>query len=116
MAIMMIGFTMVLTSDAILLRLSSSVHKRQHDHQQPSHGYSIPRGMFFQYWSTPHFVGECLEWIGFATSAQSLSAYSFALWTMANLLPRAIQQHAWYQQQFPTTYPPQRCILFPGIW
>jgi len=39
----------------------------------------------------------------------------FAFWTIANLLPRARANHAWYKATFPD-YPPERKALFPLVW
>ncbi len=38
-----------------------------------------------------HQVGEILEWCGFALACWSLPGAAFAWWTIANLVPRAIQ-------------------------
>ncbi len=40
--------------------------------------------------------------------------WSFAAWTAANLVPRAIAHHRWYRQRFPD-YPPERKALIPGL-
>src|SRR5262249_36820855 len=53
-------------------------------------GYRIPRGGLYRFISCPNYFGEMLEWSGFALAAFSLPALSFALWTVANLLPRAL--------------------------
>lgn len=36
-------------------------------------------------------VGEIIEWIGFAVACWSLPAAAFAIYTIANLAPRAIK-------------------------
>lgn len=43
-----------------------------------------------------------------------LSALAFALWTAANLIPRALWRHRWYRQTFPD-YPPSRRAVIPGV-
>jgi hypothetical protein len=55
-----------------------------------------------------------VEWGGFALMAWSLPALSFAIWTIANLLPRALQHHKWYQQTF-SDYPAERKAVIPFI-
>ena len=40
---------------------------------------------------------------------------AFALWTIANLLPRARSHHRWYREKFPE-YPPERRALVPGLF
>ncbi|MFC1990171.1 hypothetical protein ACFLVW_06425 [Chloroflexota bacterium] len=37
---------------------------------------------------------------------------AFAVWTMANLVPRARAHHAWYHKHFPD-YPAGRKVLVP---
>jgi hypothetical protein len=43
-----------------------------------------------------------------------MPALSFAIWTIANLLPRALQHHRWYQQTF-SEYPAERKAVIPFI-
>ncbi|MEM9327900.1 MAG: DUF1295 domain-containing protein [Bacteroidota bacterium] len=77
-------------------------------------GYQIPRGWLFKYISCPNHFGEIIEWIGFAIAAWSLPAATFAVWTFANLAPRAFNHHEWYHQNF-TDYPKDRKALFPFL-
>jgi 3-oxo-5-alpha-steroid 4-dehydrogenase 1 len=78
-------------------------------------GYTIPQGGFFRLVSSPNYLGEIVEWCGFALATFSLPGLSFALWTMANLVPRALAHHRWYQRTFPD-YPPERKAIVPGIY
>ena len=39
---------------------------------------------------------------------------AFALWTIANLVPRALWRRAWYRENF-DGYPPGRAALLPGV-
>jgi 3-oxo-5-alpha-steroid 4-dehydrogenase 1 len=78
-------------------------------------GYDIPQGGLFRWVSSPNYLGEIVEWTGWAIATWSLAGLSFALWTAANLAPRARSNHAWYQQQFPG-YPDERKALIPGVW
>lgn len=77
-------------------------------------GYFIPQHRLFRYISCPNFAGEILEWTGFAFMAWNLPAISFAVWTAANLIPRAIHHHRWYRSKFPD-YPASRKAIIPGI-
>lgn len=43
-----------------------------------------------------------------------LPALAFALWTAANLIPRALWRHRWYRQTF-SDYPPSRRAVIPGV-
>ena len=77
-------------------------------------GYTIPRGGLYELVSCPNYLGELLEWAGFALAAGSLAGASFFVWSAANLLPRALAHHAWYRSQFPD-YPPSRKALVPFL-
>lgn len=78
-------------------------------------GYKIPMNGLFQYLSSPNLSGEILEWTGFAILTWSIPGLAFAVWTCANLVPRAISNHRWYHQQF-DSYPVERKVLLPFIW
>lgn len=77
-------------------------------------GYTIPEGWLFQYISCPNHLGEIIEWIGFALIAWNFPAFSFALWSFTNLLPRTLNHHAWYKETFPD-YPKERKAVIPLI-
>jgi len=75
-------------------------------------GYRIPRGGLFELVSCPNYLGEILIWCGWALATWSLAGLAFALWTVANLAPRARSHHAWYRARF-ADYPPARRALIP---
>ena len=77
-------------------------------------GYQIPRGWLFKYISCPNHFGEMLEWTGFAVAACSLPAWTFAIWTICNLVPRALNHHEWYHEKF-DNYPKERKAFLPRI-
>ncbi|HHH28055.1 MAG TPA: DUF1295 domain-containing protein [Polyangiaceae bacterium] len=77
-------------------------------------GYEIPRGWLYRYISCPNYFGEIVEWIGWAVAIWSLAGASFAVFTIANLAPRAISHHRWYHEKFPD-YPPERKALVPFV-
>uniref|UniRef100_A0A1I7XKG9 S5A_REDUCTASE domain-containing protein n=1 Tax=Heterorhabditis bacteriophora TaxID=37862 RepID=A0A1I7XKG9_HETBA len=56
-------------------------------------GYQIPRGGLFEFVSGANFFGEIVEWMGYALICRSLPAIAFALFTICNIGPRAIQHH-----------------------
>ena len=74
----------------------------------------LPRGGAFELVSCPNLSGEIIEWLGFALLTWSLPGLAFALWTIANLAPRAVWRRNWYRENF-SDYPKQRPALFPGI-
>lgn len=49
---------------------------------------------------------------GFALATFSLPGLTFAAWTIANLVPRAITNHRWYHDKFPD-YPTERRAINP---
>jgi protein-S-isoprenylcysteine O-methyltransferase Ste14 len=77
-------------------------------------GYAIPRGGAFEWVSCPNYLGELLEWFGWAIATWSIAGLAFALYTAANLGPRALAHHAWYRERFPG-YPPRRRALIPFV-
>ncbi|MEJ2594677.1 MAG: DUF1295 domain-containing protein [bacterium] len=77
-------------------------------------GYYIPRGGLFKYVSSPNLFGEIIEWTGWAVMSWCMPALSFALWTFANLVPRAMDHHRWYHRTFPD-YPKERKAVFPFL-
>lgn len=78
-------------------------------------GYKIPQGGIYRLISCPNYFGEVLEWFGWALATWSLPGLAFAVWTFANLAPRARSHHTWYHSTFPE-YPPKRKAFIPGIW
>ncbi len=77
-------------------------------------GYRIPQQGLFRRISCPNHFGEIVEWCGFALMAWNLPALSFAVWTAANLIPRAVAHHRWYRSHFPD-YPPERKAVIPWL-
>lgn len=78
-------------------------------------GYRVPQAGAFRLVSAPNYLGEILEWVGFALAAQTLVAWAFAAFTVANLGPRALSNHRWYRERFPD-YPKERRALIPFVW
>lgn len=77
-------------------------------------GYQIPRGGAYRWVSCPNYLGEIIQWTGWAIATWSLAGWVFAIWTMANLVPRALAHHRWYRETF-ENYPPDRRALFPYL-
>ena len=82
--------------------------------QPGAHDYAIPHGGGFEWVSAPNYLGELIEWSGWALATWSLAGLAFALFSAANLVPRALSNHRWYRQTFPA-YPPQRKALLPFV-
>ena len=77
-------------------------------------GYKIPHGGLFRYVTSPNYFGEMIEWLGFAIVSGSIAGFAFFFWTCANLIPRALNHHAWYQEQF-DDYPKERHAVIPKL-
>ena len=78
-------------------------------------GYKIPYGGLYRWISCPNYLGEMMEWTGWALATWSLPGLTFAVWTYANLAPRARSHHNWYHSHFPE-YPRERKAFIPWIW
>ncbi|MCU0846373.1 MAG: DUF1295 domain-containing protein [Spirochaetes bacterium] len=105
MLIFVIGFYINKKADFILRRL------RKPDES----GYKIPGGWLYEYISCPNYFGEMLEWLGWAIATWSFAGLFFFIWTVANLAPRAVSNHAWYREKFPD-YPSKRKALLPLLY
>jgi protein-S-isoprenylcysteine O-methyltransferase Ste14 len=103
-ALFLCGWTINQQSDTILIRLRPPGDT----------GYRIPAGGLYRWISCPNYLGEILAWTGWAIAAWSLAGLAFAVFTIANLLPRALANHRWYVQQFPE-YPASRRALIPYL-
>lgn len=99
-----VGVVTNLRADATLRALRSPGETR----------YRIPYGGLYRFVSCPNYLGEITQWVGFALLAWSPAAATFAIWTAANLVPRALSHHAWYRETF-DEYPAERRALIPGL-
>jgi protein-S-isoprenylcysteine O-methyltransferase Ste14 len=99
------GMTLNIRSDNTLLALR----------KDGDTGYHIPRGGGYRWVSCPNYLGEIVEWTGFALASWSPGGLAFAVWTTANLVPRAKASHRWYQEQF-DDYPAKRRALVPFVF
>ncbi len=98
------GFAINQYHDWILIKLRKS----------DSGTYKIPFGGMFRFVSCPNFLGEIIEWGGFALLTWCLPSLSFFIWTIINLLPRAMDHHKWYLKNF-TEYPAGRKAIIPFV-
>lgn len=98
------GWLVNFQSDSILIGLRAD----------GSTGYKIPHGGMFRYVSAANYFGEIIMWCGWALMAWTAAGAVFALFTIANLAPRALSHHRWYRETFPD-YPPSRKALIPHV-
>lgn len=99
------GFIINLHSDSIIRNLRKPGETE----------YKIPYSGMFKYVSSPSYFGEITEWVGWAIMTWSVPGLIFAVWTFANLAPRARSNHLWYIKTFPD-YPSNRKALIPFIF
>lgn len=62
--------------------------------------YYLPKGGMFRYVTSADYFGEIVEWIGFAILTWSWAGAVFALWSCANLIPRADAIYKRYKKMF----------------
>lgn len=105
LAIFFAGWLINLRSDRILRQL-----------RKPGEvGYAIPHGGLYRYVSCPNYLGEIIEWGGWALATASPPGVAFFAFTFANLAPRAWAHHRWYQAKF-SDYPKTRRALIPFVF
>ena len=102
--IFFIGMAVNVIADEIMISL-----KKKNNGQ-----YSIPNGFLYSKVSCPNYLGEFIEWFGWALMTMNLAGFVFFFWTLANLLPRAISNHKWLKTNF-EEYPKERKAVIPGI-
>ncbi|KAE9548396.1 hypothetical protein FO519_008390 [Halicephalobus sp. NKZ332] len=101
-ALFLCGMFINIHSDSILRNLRKPGDK----------GYKIPRGGMFEFVSGANFLGEILEWTGYAIYCRSVPALAFAVFTASNIGPRALHHHEWYKTKF-EDYPKDRHAVIP---
>lgn len=90
-ALFFFGMSVNIGSDTIIRNL-----------RQPGDtAHYLPKGGMFRYVTSANYFGEFLEWVGFAILTWSWSGAVFALWTFANLAPRAARIYDMYSREFP---------------
>jgi steroid 5-alpha reductase family enzyme len=104
---------MPFTAGYIINRQSDRTLRRLRENGEP--GYAIPHGGFYRWVSSPNYFGESIQWFGWALVTWSLIGLAFAVWTAANLAPRALSHHRWYREYF-VNYPPERRALLSRLW
>ncbi len=103
-ALFILGFVINTHADTVLIHL-----------RKPGEtGYKMPRGGLYEVVTCPNYFGEMLEWVGFAIASWSLPGLAFALYTAANLVPRALANRRWYRERF-KDYPPERKAVIPYL-
>lgn len=89
-AVFFLGMGINIHSDSVIRNLRAPGDTRHY----------IPRRGMFRYVSSANYFGEFVEWTGFAILTWSCAGAVFALWTFANLAPRAGKIHERYKREF----------------
>jgi len=102
------GMTINIRSDKIIQNLRKPGDTQHH----------LPSKGLFKYVTGAHYFGEVVEWIGFAILTWSLPGAVFALWTFANLVPRANAIYKKYKKMFGEEVIKERKLkrIFPWIY
>ena len=77
--------------------------------------YKIPTGFMFEYVTCPNYLGEWIEWCGYALAAWSWPSFVWMLFGAATFFARSPQAHEWYKKKF-SNYPKNRKRLIPFIF
>lgn len=106
-AIFLIGMGINLHSDHVI----------RHLRKPGETGHKIPHGGMYNYVASANYLGELIEWSGFALLTWSMAGVVFVLWTAANLVPRSAKIHARYCTEFGEAYTRLgRRRIFPFIY
>lgn len=92
------GMTINIQSDNIIRNLRKPGDTRHY----------LPKGGMFKYVTSANYFGEFMEWVGYALLTWSWSGAVFALWTFANLCPRAARIYEKYRHDFPDEFDAKR--------
>ena len=88
--IFIIGMYINISSDDIIRNLRKDGDSRHY----------LPKQGMFRYVTSANYFGEIVEWVDFAILTWSWSGAVFALWTFANLCPRAARIYDHYKVEF----------------
>lgn len=105
-ALFIVGMAVNLHSDHVIRHLRRPGDTR---HYLPSRG-------LYRYVTSANYLGELMEWVGFALAANTLAAWVFPIWTAANLVPRANAIHRRYRQEFGSAAVGRRKRIIPFIY
>lgn len=105
-AIFFYGMYVNISSDSIIRHLRKPGDNSHH----------LPQGGMFRYVTSANYFGELLEWTGFAVLTWSWAGALFAVWTFANLGPRAARIYERYNNEFPGQIAPGTKRIIPFVY
>ena len=104
LAIFLFGMYINVKSDLYLVGLRNKKSK----------GYSIPHGGLFRNLTSPNYLGELIEWLGWAILTWSSVGLALAFCVAAQVFPRSLSHRTWYRRKF-TDYPTERKAIIPRV-
>ena len=76
----------------------------------------LPQKGMYRYVTSANYMGEILEWTGFALAAATPAAWVFPIWTAANLVPRAHAIYNKYKDEFGKEALAEKKRIIPFIY
>ena len=105
--IFLVGMSINLHSDHVIRHLRKPGDTKHY----------IPRKGFYKYVTSANYFGELTEWVGYAILTWSPAGLLFAIWTFANLGPRAKSLTEKYTAEFGEEYTKlNKKHIIPFIW
>lgn len=77
--------------------------------------YTVPECCLFKLIVNPNYLGEAIQWFGWALATWSLSGFVWWMFSLATFIPRARHNLRWYRKNF-DNFPKYRRGLIPGIF
>lgn len=79
--------------------------------------HSVPRGDWFELVTCPHYLAECLIYLGMfvAGGLSNTTAFTLWLWVLVNLGITAQKTRSWYLEKF-EDFPREKMAIIPGVW
>ena len=107
MVIFFVGMAINIHSDYIIRHLRQSGDTRHY----------LPHGGMYDYVTSANYLGEIIEWTGYAIMTWSAAGLLFVVWTCANLVPRANSIYKRYQVEFANEFDTHHLKrIFPYIY
>eukprot|EP01062_Namystynia_karyoxenos_P022458 TRINITY_DN18625_c0_g1_i1.p1 TRINITY_DN18625_c0_g1~~TRINITY_DN18625_c0_g1_i1.p1 ORF type:complete len:289 (+),score=74.41 TRINITY_DN18625_c0_g1_i1:77-943(+) len=94
----------ILFAAGMWINIDADQHLRSLRADPADTSYHIPRRGLFRWVSGANFLGEVIEWSGFALAARNAAACAFLATVAGNLAPRAVSHHQWYLDRFGAAY------------
>ena len=93
-----------------------SDHVIRHLRQPGDTRHYLPQKGMYRFVTSANYMGEIIEWTGFAIAAATPAAWVFPVWTAANLVPRAHAIYDKYRKEFGKEALGKRKRIIPFIY